>query len=885
MFLIEKFFNNNKDYEISCEINSFYFDLFKKFSTYNNFLNLIVMTPHLVIKQYDRFYAQSKKDVYGWSIIFQFLQHYYSLLDSQVLTNNEKYIFGSLFRKVNKLYDFNETKIIETQSFEQFKRNPRQIINRLISKTNRDPKQIEFFSYIFFKSIYLQPYQKMNIVNKLIKTTNSYTNFHLDLIYKKFKQLNSHFFNGKDINPTHFALIARELKQTIDEIERYKPALLNLTYEIEKIIYDEIQFKNWDSANDYLQQYFDVSERNQISKFELYNGMNSYVLKNNYFFQKKQFKKQKQQDKKEKKINRNFLKKCILSLRYNYLITFFKFQSIRKKDNFYYYRKLKLKKIKDLIILYKKLLKLKNLTSLKINWILLQLKNSIDEIYFPVTQQIFSIPIKHNVKNDERLNIIYKTFQQKRGKGFLYNHLSFTEFYVYLFNLNNKNYARKIQEYYFKKWLIRKNYIFLKFSKKQYKKNIIQNNDNTLINNHFYESKEFYKGLKTLSTKSIFFLNLLSSHYKKLSNKTKKVNIFNYARLQLQANMIAHSNIIKLKHSFTNGKGWKHSLFSWFMNMNLIFNNAYEKYKSIYDDYIFQEKIKLINFHSNYYSRFIHIKKFQERFGKYKYVNLINFLRLNEIKNNKFNSIEQNTYLTYDPRNAFDIYKKYMHDRNLKNKIYKKLLKNKIFEINSYRKSIWNSEQKTRKSLIYKNINILKKFKKISKILLKNIDIVNNSAFHSNIVNVKNSLDDSDIKKIYLSNIVILNTYYWFIKFFSIKNKFKLIKQQDKFFNLLNSYQFNKILDSVDIDRLVAFENFLTLSNTDMIRLYLGLQFFVKPKLIIFSNLPIESQHEYNLLKGLLLRGQNNLKYAIIFLNHNEQLSQELATKKLPAID
>lgn len=65
MFLIEKFFNNNKDYEISCEINSFYFDLFKKFSTYNNFLNLIVMTPHLVIKQYDRFYAQSKKDVYG----------------------------------------------------------------------------------------------------------------------------------------------------------------------------------------------------------------------------------------------------------------------------------------------------------------------------------------------------------------------------------------------------------------------------------------------------------------------------------------------------------------------------------------------------------------------------------------------------------------------------------------------------------------------------------------------------------------------------------------------------------------------------------------------------------------------------------------------------
>lgn len=60
-----------------------------------------------------------------------------------------------------------------------------------------------------------------------------------------------------------------------------------------------------------------------------------------------------------------------------------------------------------------------------------------------------------------------------------------------------------------------------------------------------------------------------------------------------------------------------------------------------------------------------------------------------------------------------------------------------------------------------------------------------------------------------------------------------------------------------------AIDNF---SHADLLRMYLGLQFLLSPKLIIYDGLKLSSKHEINFVKGLLIGNQNRYGYAIIFL-------------------
>ena len=242
------------------------------------------------------------------------------------------------------------------------------------------------------------------------------------------------------------------------------------------------------------------------------------------------------------------------------------------------------------------------------------------------------------------------------------------------------------------------------------------------------------------------------------------------------------------------------------------------------------------------------------------------------------------TVPSYDPVVKFanrEEMNEYFKTQYKQNNAYIKSLKFKIKDINDVNKQKMLTMQKDYMSQLEAVRTTISKFKQVTKALFKNVRIVNDAAYDYHFTTSKQIIDVRYIKRFAKANINILNQTYNIVRLFNKASQANIYLNKHTIAAFIRRCEFNAHLNNVGLSPIVFFDNYKELSKSELLRLYLAVQFFTKPNLVIYDSLPLNNEHEYNVVKGILLSEQNRLHFAILFMKMSDQLAKDLALRSL----
>ncbi|WP_027124256.1 hypothetical protein [Mycoplasmoides pirum] len=842
-----------------CELHHLSFAIWKIAKNYDE--SLVNSTLYLKFSSYSRKYIDNPTSKITWTYISKNLweksERFYGAINF-----NNFWIYSNKITNHNKKF-FNYIRVIDDTYFLKFKNRDNHLILKDLNNSSLKyvkKHQSEFISKISRPTFF----QKINIINSLVNEVSNYSNKWIKLFLKEFKSLNSKIFNNKEVNEKYLNSLFNEINDFQNSPLVSNDNLSKFWINISKVI--ESKFQSPIKTN----EYFLMDELNFVksnitaTKYDIKNGYKNFHL---YNFLKKILKikieNKKNNFKKinlSKKIIRNWRKGLLIDLIYLYFKCFF---TLKNKSINAFYKLNKYKTI-DLLAFSKRLQKLIYLNCEETSNAISEIKKLISNYYDRISNDLKMDELSNK---DPYSHNIYSKLWIKNKKHVFYQSINIHSLILNLYLQNSKKHAMMIQNQAYLDYQVQKNKSYLKHCK------IFNNKNFEFV--RFENSIFFKQGLSLIYKEYVNLLKHFIHQYSFIQGKTKSRNNFFFVKAQI----FGFSNLLKDFRdlgNFLHNSEWKNSLYSWALSLNLLIVKYFNHYKNRIFDFFQNEKEQLVDFA-------LYEKDYLIKLNRWLLQNkldseLHNFCQLLK----KHFEISTNTYEKYAWNENFKNLNK--EELNKKLNLLKSSKRRINKNINIYKhnyKYNWRAKYVEQLITINNGRKLLNQFEKVGKNLIKKINIVNFAAKKQKLKN-NDYLDSNSIYKLIISNLHILNMCYRLIN--SLKYQ-KILCTNYQAKKILYKYyatkQLNSMLKSFEMKFLITYGDYKKIDNLDFFKLYLIKEFLYDPNLVIISNITTNNLHEYNTIKGLLLKQQNKQKFALIFLDNESKLSKDLAMQRL----
>ncbi|MDC4181742.1 hypothetical protein [Mycoplasma bradburyae] len=813
----------------------------------------------------------------SWYQLFLILNKTNKPLVGEVYLDNQKYLSNrSVFsKKKAKLLVLN----VNQKDYEEILTSNKNIITTLFSNFYnglliKDIKE-KFLNY--WRSKF--GFHKKVIAQRLLNTFDENNNKFLDL-EKSIKLYNDQFYNARDINLSHFNLLKRNYTELVDSLRNYDEdfkaineknhQLLNskkTSEKISQIYFLDDQIKNLKQRIINLKinkKYgpYSVEQLNEIKRVKL----EIKTLKSN---------KRKQQND-IKNILNNYVKglkkqcsfnqsKMFIESSYTdkiyYLIEWFKAHELSKViKKIKWIKHLDINIINNFINNAKKIIN-KKADSIEDSNKLIDLvpKKQIAFLYSDLRYRLKKIAKISLHKSDQDINNLI----------------------VELVEENNLNFGRYLDDFFHKNLYLWRLKLNLKESIKLYKLQPDCNDFFNLFNN------KFQSAVYSSNWSSKFKKNVLNPIYKISIDSYKKLyryylNLSNTSRDDIQAT-IFYINAFGFKLTLDFMKSYQMSplvsSYSNLINIRWATRLIWSQIKKFIDE-IEIETDSLTNFPKINFDVKSYSQTLKEKF-KQEYKDYLD-------SNNKINSAIANRYENYIVQNFLDIKSDLESNTHIKLNLdeYKKEIEEKInsikelIKVNKVRKEEYKKEYLSNNLINEKreNFDRFNKLRNTIKTLYKNVRLVNRVLYKKKLLKTKNAIDIKTISSKLNYYLAIINRWQYIYNIFIDWKPTKY--HSKKLRKILTELYLYRSYKDVGISEEINYSYLSFLSSSDAITVYLLSKFVKLPRLLFVHNFKLNTKHEYNVFKGLLLKYQNQSQTAIILNDSDIQLMNDLGTKE-----
>ncbi|QZX49219.1 hypothetical protein [Mycoplasma sp. E35C] len=871
MDLINGFFNLERE-PVFFEIHYLFYYTWTK-----DGLKRLQETNKIRFRKYDKIQIKPAH-ANSWYQLFSILNKTNKAVVGEVYLDKLKYLSNSsvFSKKRAKLLVVN----IKQKDYQEILTSNKNIISTLFSnfykglliKENKE-KFLNVWKnrFIFHKKV---------IADRLANQFDQYAH-KLTELQKTIKLYNDQFYNAKDINLSHFNLLKRNYKELIDHLSAYDVdfktinennfdiiAAKNPSEKISQIYYLEDQISNLKKRIENLKNNkkygpYWVQQHDEIKRVET---QIKQLIKN-----------KKVQEKDIKKILKNYIKGLKKQRTFNQSRMFIESDY---SDKIYYLTEWF--KANELIKIVKKIKWIKHLNITGVNNFIENTKKIINQTADNIDD--FDQLIKQT--QAKQLANLYSDLRYKFKKlakiSLHKSNQNLNELIVNLVEENKLNYGRHLND------IFQKN-IYLSRLKDQLKESI-----------KIYRNQTKKPDLYTLFNKEYnpdYYSNALRRRFKKtVLNKIYKLSIYSYQKLYHYYLNLSNTsrNDIQATIFYINAFGFK---------LTLDFLNSYKMNPSIsfYSNLInirwatrliwnqikyFIDEIELqtdsltdfpkINFDIKNYA-----KTLKEEF-KAKYKDYL-------AKNHKIHSKIAHRYENYIVQHVLDLKTQIKSNTHIKvnYETYKQDVEHKInatkelIKVDKLRQEQYKQEYLS-KNLIDQNKSYFDRFNKLKntiKTLYKNLELVNRVLYKKKLLKTKNAIDIKQINLILNYYLAIINRWQYLYSLFSDWSLFKY--RSKKLNKILTELYLYRSYKDVGISEDINYSYLNFLSNSDAITVYLLSKFVKLPRLLFIEDFKLNTKHEYNVFKGLLLKYQNQSEAAIVLNDSDIQLMNDLGTKEL----
>lgn len=839
--------------------------------------SITYLTPNLQFYEYDRFIV-SNDMVHVWQFLANVMQRKGTVYGG-IIKLGQNWIKANNTRAVSVKIAQQRIRIISNHYLEDFKKNPNQFSRKHLTylKTNSLKKALILNQIKQIKTLHHT--DRIRLANELLSLLKTYFEKRLYLINNAYKELRLQFYNVGQINTTHLLLLMRESQMLIDNNRDFDNDLIDLSFTCQKTIFHSLDNQKNSASGKLVQRFYTINERINLAKHNLKTGIGTYEmvleisrakkLKNDYIRRYKD-------SLKECKI---ILKSWIKTLRTQYwrnLNSPFWLEKSKKLRI-----KIAIKKQKDQIQFAKKILKLNFFSVDLCKKAIEEIKELIDRFYSSV-EDFF----KHEkmLVKDDAMSLFYKDlttiFAKKAYQSIFKRSLEASDLLQKIY----EQHLDKLQKHLYhlamlKQGLLNRIAVHDLFKKDHINKTIFNNCENLpFAEQNSQKSPALSKAIAIFDKHQVLYAIYFIKHFHNLFLTSKNILVFSVActKIFMWKEILLTINQLDFK------KRSKFVLpcpyFSFVSRYKLIINIINKRYHSAITDIELSVK-GVVDFPK---SRFIKTKvslewrkKIKQNFNK-PIIAVKNNPILNIFKNDEVNFSNTTTNESTSSNLRYNPYQQYESSRDR----YLKYLNDHVALLSSQKK--WLKEKLTnlkKQSLVWRKLNLINfntsidkmrllhsYFKKNAYELLKKVHIVNKVAKKNNMVIFKKAINDGEIWRIFATNNYVLKRCLWLTKLFQHWTHFKTKIQKRKCLKYFNEFQIALTLSQVNLNEFYLFTAIDNFSHADLLRMYLGLQFLLSPKLIIYDGLKLSSKHEINFVKGLLIGNQNRYGYAIIFL-------------------
>ncbi|WP_027119423.1 hypothetical protein [[Mycoplasma] testudinis] len=850
------------------------------------------LSPHLKLYEYDRYLSPNGSDRL-WREIASVLQRSTKPY-AGVAKIGESWVAARKTRLLSSKNAYERVRIIDSNYFEFFKQNPHEIYAKHLSHFNNNPIKKNFLLNRLNQIKNLQSFERFNMSLEILKNVRTYAEKRLLLINQSFKTLNSQFYNVHQVNLTHLLLLIRESLSVSENNRAFDNDLISLSLQTQKLIENYLYFPVVLPINNYLQRLKNIDERITAAKYDSVNGISAYDAAKNTFqlrAHQSDFEKRLKKDTHDcKVIIASWIRLLKARKLRNIFVQFVMTDKVSRID-----AKISLRKRQDQLKIAKKIYRLKLCSPRMCHEIIADTKKLVDQHYSSLEALIANPP---STDDPSKLAIFYKdmenVFRNKTKQSIFNREIKASIFLKNIYDQHLKNVSKLLYEEAVIKHQISVSIDLQEHFKKEHLSRISKSKfacipfAKTRLEKSIHMIKAIQLLEKFYHSQTTYFIK----HYQNLFLRSNNVLVFStaYTKILNWKEISLTYSELDFKKRTANGLPKPYfSMASRFTLVNEIINKRYQ---------VALEEMKLfvkgiVHFPSLRTTRkkiaLGWRRKIREHFNTSLISSKDNFIAKLFAENNNLEELNDDNWskniISFDPYKQYESKKMYCEflSSKLTNLIHQK--NDLKCRVKSYKKDIrlqQNIAKNKFKDLISKIRLLYNIFKKNSMKLLKNIQIVNQVALKTNMVVNKKAINESEFTRTFETNIYILKRHLWLMQFLNKATSLKWFFNQQRCLEYFNQFEVSKKLIDVGLNEFYLFTSPETFDNSDFLRLYLGIQFLVNPKVLIYCGLPLNSQHEKNFVKGLLVGEQNQQGFAMIFLESTEPESKKVCTWTLP---